>query len=341
MSPTRSTIAICCAMKTNAEAMRAAAPSAKAVRQAIQWMLRLRESGDNPALTRRCEQWRNAQQEHEQAWQRVIRLHQDLDLRAVPGAGLALQTLETSQRRLHRRQALKLLGGIAMVGTSGWLARDLAPVRAWTSDYATATGERRSVDLPDGGLLQINTRSVVDLDFDLTRRLLRLKQGELLLTCSDPAAPGRPLLVQTREALLEGFAGRFNVRQDADCTRVTVGQGQVALHRPDGQLQWLEGSQDWRIDAQGARRLEQVEMDGMAWSEGLIVTRDMQLVDFLAQISRYRHGYLSCADEVAGLRLSGVFRLEDPEALLQLLPQTLPVQLRQRTRWWTRVERLG
>ena len=317
--------------------MTAAQPGATAVKQAIQWMLRLRESGHDPALQQQCRQWRTARHEHEQAWQRVIHLHQDLDLRAVPGAGLALQTLETSQRRLHRRQALKLLGGVAMVGTAAWLGKDLDAVNAWTSDYATGTGERRSFALPDGSLMQLNTRSAVDLAFSDQQRLVRLKQGELMIACS----PQRPLLVQTRDALLEGFEGRFVARQDSDCTQVSVSHGRVAIHRPGiGPLQWIESGQNWRLDAQGTHRVEQVDMDAMAWTEGLIVTRDMRLFDFLSQVSRYRHGYLGCSDDIADLRLSGVFRLEDPEQLLQLLPRTLPVRLRQRTRWWVRVEGL-
>ncbi len=318
--------------------MTAAHPGAPAVKQAIQWMLRLRESGHDPALQQQCAQWRSARHEHEQAWQRVLHLHQDLDLRAIPGAGVALQTLETSQRRLHRRQALKLLGGVAMVGSAAWLAKDLDAVSAWASDYATGTGERRSFPLPDGSLMQLNTRSAVDVVFNDQQRLIRLKQGELMITCNSQ----RPLLVQTRDALLEGFEGRFVARQDSDCTRVSVSHGKVAIHRPgNGQLQWIESGQNWRLDAQGAHRLESVDMDAMAWSEGLIVTRDMRLFDFLAQVSRYRHGYLGCSDEIADLRLSGVFRLEDPEQLLQLLPRTLPVRLRQRTRWWVRVEGLA
>ncbi len=152
--------------------------------------------------------------------------------------------------------------------------------------------------------------------------------------------PQRSLLVETRDALLEGFEGRFVVRQDSDCTQVSVSHGRVAIHRP-GQLQWIESGQNWRLDALGTHRLEQVAMDAMAWTEGLIVTRDMRLLDFLAQVSRYRHGYLGCSDDIADLRLSGVFRLEDPEQLLQLLPRTLPVRLRQRTRWWVRVEGLA
>lgn len=316
--------------------MTAVQPGATAVKQAIQWMLRLRESGHDPALQQECRQWRTAHYEHEQAWQRVIHLHQDLDLRAVPGAGLALQTLENSQRRLHRRQALKLLGGAAMVGTATWVGKDLDTVDAWTSDYATGTGERRSFTLPDGSLMQLNTRSAVDLAFNEQQRMVRLKQGELMIACN----PQRSLLVETRDALLEGFEGRFVVRQDSDCTQVSVSHGRVAIHRP-GQLQWIESGQNWRLDALGKHRLEQVAMDAMAWTEGLIITRDMRLFDFLAQVSRYRHGYLGCSDDIADLRLSGVFRLEDPEQLLQLLPRTLPVRLRQRTRWWVRVEGLA
>ncbi|MGE8385259.1 MAG: FecR family protein, partial [Pseudomonas putida] len=255
-----------------------------------------------------------------------------------PGAGLALQTLETSQQRLHRRQALKLLGGVVMAGSATWLAKDLDAISAWASDYATGTGERRAITLPDGSLLQLNTRSAVDLAFNAQQRMVRLKQGELMMTCN----ARHPVLVQTRNALLEGFEGRFVAYQDNDCTRVSVTHGKVAVHRPgNGQLLWIESGQNWRLDAQGAHRLAHLGMDPMAWTEGLIVTQDMRLSDFLAQVSRYRHGYLGCSDEVADLRLSGVFRLEDPEQLIQLLPQTLPVRLSQRTRWWVRVERMA
>ncbi|EKT4479816.1 MULTISPECIES: FecR family protein [Pseudomonas] len=315
--------------------MTVARPDTKTVRQAIQWMLRLRESGHDPALQQQCAHWRSSHHENEQAWQRVVHLHQDLDLRAIPGAGLALQTLETSQQRLRRRQALKLLGGVVMAGSASWLAKDLDTVSAWTSDYATGTGERRVFTLPDGSLMQLNTCSAVDLAFHDQQRLVRLKLGELMINCN----PRHPLLVETRDALLEGFEGRFVAYQDSDCTRVSVSHGKVAIHRPGtGQLQWIEGGQNWRLDAQGAHRLAHMEMDAMAWTEGLIVTQDMRLSNFLAQVSRYRHGYLGCSNEIADLRLSGVFRLEDPEQLLRLLPQTLPVRLRRRTRWWVHVE---
>ncbi|WDY60530.1 FecR domain-containing protein [Pseudomonas sp. PSKL.D1] len=310
------------------------APSPNAVKQAIQWMLKLRESGNNITLLQQCEHWRKADREHELAWQRVVALHQDLDLRAIPGAGLALQTLETSQQRLRRRQALKLLGGVALVGSAAWLAKDMDSINTWTSDLATTTGERRTFSLPDGSILQLNTRSAVDLAFTDQQRLIYLKQGELMLSCKS----GHPIRVRTRDALIEGVEGNVVVRQEADCTRVSVAQGNIALY-PSADRQLLIGSyQEWRVDNMGAHRLDHVDMDASAWTEGLIVTRDMRLADFLVQVSRYRHGYLSCSDDIANLRLSGVYRLEDPEHLIQLLPQTLPVRLNRHTRWWIRLE---
>lgn len=317
-------------------------PSPRVVKQAIHWMLRLRESGDSPRLLTQCEQWRSASHEHELAWQRVHNLQQEMNLRAVPGAGVvALQTLETSQQRLHRRQALKLLGGLAMLGSAAWISKDLGVLDPWTSDFATATGERRAVRLPDGSLLNLNTHTAADLAFDDRQRLIRLKHGELMLSGAEhPTGPaGRPLLVRTGDALLEGFDGRFVVRQERDCTRVSVSQGSVALHRPAG-LQWIRAGEALRVNAQGATPVEQQDMDAGAWADGLIVTRNMRLGDFLAEVARYRHGYLSCAEEISTLRLSGVFRLEDTDKLLQLLPQTLPVKVNYRTRWWVRLERL-
>ncbi|MGH8464275.1 MAG: FecR domain-containing protein [Pseudomonas sp.] len=317
-------------------------PGPRVVKQASHWMLKLRENGGNLHLQQQCEHWRAAQQEHELAWQRVQSLHQELNLRAVPGAGVALQTLESSNQRLQRRQALKLLSGAVMLGSAAWLSKDLEALSTWTSDYASSTAERRSFQLPDGSVLQLNTDSAADLAFDTKQRLIRLKHGEMMLTCASDTtnAPGRPLLVQTRHTLLEGFDGRFVVRQDHDCTRVSVSQGRVAIHAP-GVLQWVGAGQSLRVDAQGISLVQQQDMDAGAWTEGLIVTRDMHLREFLTEIGRYRHGYLSCADEIADLRLSGVFRLEDTDKLLQLLPQTLPVKVSYRTRWWVRLERLA
>lgn len=319
-----------------------AGPDPRTVRQAIQWLLRLRNNVANPNLRRQCEAWRAASVQHELAWQRVQSLDEELsaNLRSVPGGQLALQTLDIGTARLHRRQALKLLGGAAFVGTAAWLGRGYTPWEQWTSDFATTVGEQRSFRLPDGSVLRLNTRSAADIQFNGQRRRVNLKQGELMLNCAaDPAH--RSFWLSSRDGLLEAFDARLVACQEAGFTRLSVLQGRVAIHPAQGTVVWAAPGESFRITAQEVSRLPTPAMEPGAWADGLIVTQGTPLREFLAQVSRYRHGLLGCSDAVAELRLSGVFRLQQPEQLIELLPQLLPVRIRSRTRWWISLEALA
>ncbi|SMQ27838.1 FecR family protein [Pseudomonas helmanticensis] len=324
---------------------RRAEPQQKAVKQAIHWLLRLRNNHGNSRLNRQCEQWRAEHHEHELAWQRVQSLQAELsnNLRAVPGAHVALNTLENSAQGLGRRQALKLLSGALLMGSAAWLAKDTSAWQQWSADYATATGERRGFQLPDGTRLELNTASAVDLDYTAQQRLIKLSRGEIIVSCggADQGAPvDRPLRVENRHGTYEPLDARFILRQEHDCTRLSVTSGRVAIHAGGTSIEARAG-QSYLIDRRQVRPAPQLNMDAGAWVDGLIVTRNMRLGDFLAEVGRYRQGFLTCAAEVADLRLSGVFRLENTDKLLAVLPQTLPVQLRYRTRWWVTLERVA
>ncbi|WP_122587812.1 FecR/PupR family sigma factor regulator, partial [Pseudomonas viridiflava] len=80
----------------NLSLARRAEPRQQVVKQAIHWLLRLRNNHGNSRLTRQCEQWRAEHHEHEIAWQRVQSLQAELSssLRAVQGAQVAFNTLE-------------------------------------------------------------------------------------------------------------------------------------------------------------------------------------------------------------------------------------------------------
>ncbi|WP_166225927.1 FecR domain-containing protein [Pseudomonas atagonensis] len=319
-------------------------PQPLVVKQAIHWLLRLRNNHGNSRLNRQCEQWRAEHHEHELAWQRVQSLQAELtsNLRAVPGAHVAFNTLENSAQGLGRRQALKLLSGALLVGSAAWLAKDTSAWQQWSADYATITGERRGFQLPDGTRIELNTASAVDLDYTAQQRLIKLKRGEIIVTCGgadEGASFDRPLSVQSRHGVFEPQKARFILRQDSDCTRLSVTSGRVAIHAGGTSTQALAG-QSYLIDHHQVRSAPSPDMEVGAWVDGLIVTRNMRLGDFLTEVARYRQGFLTCATEVADLRLSGVFRLEDTDKLLAVLPQTLPVQLRYRTRWWVTLERV-
>ena len=314
-------------------------PDPQVVKQAISWALRLRNNRANERLHAQCEHWREAHHDHELAWQRVQALQRELNsqMAAIPGAHAALENVAQG---LGRRRALKVLSGVVLVGSAAWISRDMTGWQRWTSDFATATGERRSVQLPDGTRLQLNTDSAVNLAFNAQQRLITLLRGEILVTCGSPSSA--PLLVHTRHGLLEGIDGHFSVRQDNDCTRLSVVSGNVAIHSPhtaDGLATQVHTGETYLISHTHAALSAPLTMDMGAWADGLIVTRDMRLADFVSEVGRYRQGYLGCAAAIGDLRLSGVFRLEDTDKLLAIVAQTLPVQVRYRTRWWVSLER--
>lgn len=324
----------------------------QAVRQAIGWLVRLRSAGQDAAVRHACNEWRGTDPRHEAAWQQVQRLSAELDgsFQALPGDGVAFDALELSAQRLRRRQALKLLSA-SLAGTGGaWLLRDREPWLAWNADYATATGERREFPVDAATRLTLNSDSAVDLRRDGRRQRLILRQGEIRLERRASDAP--PLQVQSAGRLLEVRDARFVLRQEAAFARLSVLRGQVALAPPAPRWPWetatagasplrVEAGEHYRIEAREAWRLARPPLEVEAWTDGLIVTRDMRLADFLAEVSRYRRGRLGCATAIADLRLSGVYRLDDTDALLALLARALPVRVRYRTRWWVEVEALA
>ena len=331
----------------NLSPSRRSEPHQQVVKQAIHWLLRLRNNAANAKLRQQCDIWRAARPDHELAWQRVLSLHSELSnsMRAVPGAQVAFNTLENSIPGLGRRQAMKWLSGALLMGSAAWLGKDVIGWQQWSADFATSTGERRFFQLPDGTRLELNTDSAVDLDYTPQQRLIKLTRGEIIVTCGgidEGASFDRPLRVQSRYGVYEGVGARFILRHEGDCTRLSVTNGLVVIHSPlgaDGQPTHVQAGQSYLVEHQHARLAPPLDMDVGTWADGLIVTRNMRLGDFIKEVGRYRHGYLKCAADIADLRLSGVYRLEDTDKLLAILPQTLPVQLRYRTRWWVTLER--
>lgn len=321
-------------------------PDQRVVRQAIHWLLRLRNNAGNSGLRLQCDVWRAERQEHELAWQRVKSLQAELssDPRAVPGAPDHLNTSPASASFVSRRHALKMLSGLLLVGSAAWMAKDAYHWQQWTCDFATTTGERRGFQLPDGTRLELNTASSADLNYTPHQRLIKLTRGEILVTCGgiDQAASfDRPLRVQSAHGLFEGVDARYVLLQEPNRTRLSVTAGKVIIHSPvsaAGLPIEVRPGQSYLIDHQQASLASPPDLEPDTWVDGLMVARNMRLADFLDELGRHRHGYLSCDTDIADLRLTGAFRLDDTHQLLVTLTHALPVQLQYRTRWWVTLQ---
>lgn len=312
--------------------------------QAIQWLVRLRFDTPGSDVNQAFQQWLARGPQQALAWQRVEPLGSDFA--RLPPA-LARQTLDGAKRQLNRREGLKLLGLFIAAGGVAWAARDHTPLPGLLADHRSATGERRRVELEDGSQIQLNSDSAFDVDFDPARRLVALKRGEIIVETGGDgqASSPRPFWVRSRDGYLRALGTRFLVREHpAGGTLLAVREGAVAIF-PDGPSQApvrvVQAGEQTLFSPRGVSTMAANGLDPWAWSDGVISAQAMRLGDFIAELSRHRSGRLRCSDEVADLRISGTFQLDDIDQVLALVARTLPVQVEQRNHYWVTITARG
>ncbi|MNP71808.1 fec operon regulator FecR [compost metagenome] len=92
-----------------------------------------------------------------------------------------------------------------------------------------------------------------------------------------------------------------------------------------------------QVSPHGAHALASLHADPWGWTDGVLSVQQMPLGEFCAELARYRPGLLRCAGDVAALKVSGTYQLNDTEQILQLLTRSLPVRVDYRTRYWVSV----
>ncbi|MBW7901507.1 MAG: FecR domain-containing protein [Rhodocyclaceae bacterium] len=308
-------------------------PDAATLERAAAWYLDLRGAAPDAPAHQEHARWLALDPVHRLAWERVQRLRQTFERLPEP---VGRDTFHSA--RTARRQMLKKLTVLLMAGGSGALAwRQKDELQALAASHRTGTGERRQLALADGGSLQLNTATALDVRYDAAGREIRLHQGEILVvTASDPQ--GRPFVVRTRHGSVRALGTRFVVRDDLRSSLVQVLEHAVEIRPADGGATLrLQAGQQARFAAGEAQPAEALEANADAWSKGLLVVDGWPLGRVVDELARHHKGHLGCDPAVARLTLSGVFHLDDIPGVLQNLSATLPIRVVYRSRYWVRI----
>ncbi|MHA6194522.1 FecR domain-containing protein [Pseudomonas wadenswilerensis] len=271
---------------------------------------------------------------HAEAWTQVEQLQQRMALLSPDTALPALADV-----RARRRAVNKVLGLLLMAGAGGTSLLAVEPLSSRMAQYRTAKGERRQLQLADGSQMTLNTDSAVDVHYGNALREIRLHHGELLLqTASDPAR--RPLLVHTGQGSVRALGTRFSVYSHDDRSEVQVFEHAVELRAADNPatVLRLEAGQQASFDARSIAPSRALDDSSDAWTRGMLMALDWPLRRVVDELARYRPGYLACSDAVAHLRVTGAFRLDDTDTVLQNLATALPVRVQSLTRYWVRID---
>ena len=131
---------------------------------------------------------------------------------------------------------------------------------------------------------------------------------------------------------------RFMVKREDDGTRLSVLQSRVQAHPQDrGEQTIYSEGQQVLMHRDRLGQMYAVSPGADAWTRGMLVLDNVRLVDMVGELNRYQRGHLGVAPEVADLRITGSFPLNNVELALNALLPTLPVEIRQRTPWWVTV----
>ncbi|WP_158091226.1 FecR family protein [Thalassospira mesophila] len=211
-----------------------------------------------------------------------------------------------------------LTAGVIVPGMVG-------PVAGLFADYATGIGERRTVTLPDGTIVRLNTASALSVNYSPNRREVHLAAGEALFEVAKN--PNRPFVVMAANGQARAVGTVYDVQLGDDGVHVGVREGIVAVSTGQSATRPVNVTAGQRVSYDGSGKLSGVISDGVdaqtAWMRGKLIFNRQPLSAVIAEIQRYRQGRIILANpDLAGLKVSGVFDLNDLDDLLKSIDDT-------------------
>lgn len=321
----------------NASGADARPPARPVVECAATWCATIHGGDASPADHDACQRWRAEHPDHDLAYRRLEALWTGFDnATAFASPAAARQVIAGSlakDKRASRTKTAATVLSAALAAVAVWTGLRIAPPAWLLADHRTRAGEWRVVNLPDHSRIILNTDSAIDVRYDNGQRLIELRRGEILVEVAKEAG-GRPFIVQTPDGTAQALGTRYVVRLESDHTDVTVTESTVrACASMPVPCADLAAGQRARLSPMGVTALSAVEPEAAeAWARKSLAVDNQRLTRVLAELARYRSGRISFDPaELAGLRVSGVFPLDDTDRALQALTASLPLAIKRYT----------
>lgn len=312
-------------------------PSHQVLQQAAHWYARLGAIEADGSTQHAWQQWYTADATHRQAWAAVERISQRMQ--PLQGeADSSAQALLLARGNLGRRKALGTLGmgsALLLLGATVWRTPLQETLAVWRAGQRTHIGEVRALALADGSQVWLNSATALNVDYRADLRLLRLLQGEILI---QTAADTRPFIVSTGEGRLRALGTRFSVCAAEGQTELSVFEGAVQASTDFAAPRVFQSGQQIHFDHRAWGALTAASPGRESWSRGVLLADNLRLGDFVAELRRYRHGYLGVAPQIADIKVVGAYPLDKPDLALEMLASALPIRIQRTLPWWVSLE---
>lgn len=198
--------------------------------------------------------------------------------------------------------------------------------------WTTVRGQTETITLSDGSHVILGSDSELEIAFRKGERDLELTHGQAFFDVTHNAS--RPFVVTADGRTVTALGTAFDVRAYPNDTTVTLVRGRVAVARP-GQAHAdavLAPGQQFRA-ALGATSVRDVDASAeTSWRTGVLDFNGLTLAEAVEQFNHSAsHSIILGDPRLAELRVSGVFRTDDPQAFAKALAPAYPVVAAQQT----------
>lgn len=364
-------------------------------KEASEWIVRF-EEGEPPTQrdVNELKAWIARSPKHREIMMRYASLWNDMDLltelamplarNAKPNAsfvsGLLVWILSTAARGIAvlskprkvlspPKKAWIALAVVLILSTLGVFALSVIVFEQTSRNgiYVTSTGERRTIALPDGSTIWLNTRSKVEVSYSNAKRRIVLNNGEAYFKVAKNSL--RPFEVYAGSRMVRAVGTAFSVYRGNNSVNVTVTEGRVdlAIVKSLSSTESIAGVADTGVSVtpvpaksqnsteedftqllgslvagqsvnlseddpgfmENVRTHEQRELDQrLSWRDGLLIFSGESLQEVVEEVSRYTVLKIRIADpELKSIRVGGQFKVGETEALFDVLENGFGLQV--------------
>ncbi len=261
----------------------------------------------------------------------IARARNEADVIAIspvnPGFSRAEPKAAPHDLRTVRRRFIPAAAALAMLAV-------LAALIVWNDrdtsrSYSTGIGEQRTIQLADGSTVELNARSKVEVRLTDHRRDVALVEGQALFHVAKDKQ--RPFVVRVGEAQVRAVGTEFDVYRKQIETVVTVVEGRVETYPgTDGAAAIVlsAGEQLTVIPHIAAKPTRTDTAAATAWVQRRLIFEETPLSDVAEEFNRYsRRPLVIDDDELAKLKISGVYSSADPASLINFLRNQNSIQV--------------
>lgn len=226
--------------------------------------------------------------------------------------------------RLPSRLALKVAAIAAVlvvcVGLGlSFRAQDVPPER-----FQTAIGAKRSLNLPDGTHVELNTDTVIHASMTSRTRTVTLDRGQAYFEVVHD--DNHPFVVIAGNRRITDLGTKFSVRRDGDRVDVVVTEGEVRVEHiaADRVSAPVVARRNMVVLARDNETLVALkppkEIDtAMLWRSGMLSFNQEPLAAVAEDINRYNIRKIEVVGPARDIRIGGSFRSDNIQGFTQLL----------------------